>query len=80
MLKHFLETTKQVFCQGGHIAFEWPKGAKGWQLPELTAFVKKYGLYIAECHDITSGWKIQKGIPSINLGTSQDLISDLQTT
>ena len=80
MLKHFLETTEQVFCQGGHIAFEWPKGAKGWQLPELTAFVKKYGLYIAECHDITSGWKIQKGIPSINLGTSQDLTSDLQTT
>ena len=29
MLKHFLETAERVLCQGGHIAFEWPKGAKG---------------------------------------------------
>ena len=32
-LKHFLETAEKVLCQGGHIAFEWPKGTKGWQLP-----------------------------------------------
>jgi hypothetical protein len=63
MLKHFLETAEQVLCQGGHIAFEWPKGAKGWQLPELTAFVKKHGLYIAECHGCYFGLQSSKGNP-----------------
>ena len=64
LLKDFLETAENVLCQGGHIAFEWPKGAKGGQPPELTAaFVKKHGLYIAECHGCFFGLKSSNGNP-----------------
>lgn len=37
--------------QGGHVAFEWPEGASGWQLRELVAFIKRNNLYLAECHE-----------------------------
>ena len=34
MLKHFIHIAEVVLDQGGNIAFEWPKGAKGRMLPE----------------------------------------------
>ena len=31
LLKHFIEVAELLLSQGGHIGFEWPKGAAGWQ-------------------------------------------------
>ena len=45
----------------GHIAFEWPKGAKGWLLPELVAFMKRHKLFMAECHGCFFGMQSSKG-------------------
>jgi hypothetical protein len=51
-----------VLSQGGHAAFEWPKGAKGWLLPELVAFMKRHKLFMAECHGFF-GMQSSKGRP-----------------
>ena len=63
MLKHFIQIAEVVLDQGGHIAFEWPKGAKGWMLPKLVAFMKRHKMYLAECHGRFFGMKSSKGNP-----------------
>ena len=63
LLKHFIEVSEIVLEQGGHIAFEWPKSAEGWVLPELVAFLKRHNLYVAECHGCFFGLKSSKGKP-----------------
>ena len=63
LLSHFFEVAEVVLSQGGHIAFEWPKGAKGWLLPELVAFMKRHKLFMAECHGCFFGMKSSKGKP-----------------
>ena len=65
LLKHFIEVAEVVLSQGGHIGFEWPKGAAGWQLPELAAFITKNGLYLAECHGCYFGLCSSKGNPML---------------
>ena len=63
LLKHFFEVAEIVLSQGGHIAFEWPKGAKGCLLPELVAFMKRHKLFMAECHGCFFGMQSSKGRP-----------------
>ena len=63
LLSHFFEVAEVVLSQGGHIAFEWPKGAKGWLLPELVAFMKRHKLFMAGCHGCFFGMKSSKGKP-----------------
>ena len=63
LLKHFFEVAEIVLSQGGHIAFEWPKGAKGWLLPELVALMKRHKLFMAECHGWFFGMQSSKGRP-----------------
>ena len=63
MLKHFIQIAEVVLDQGGHIAFEWPKGAKGWMSPDLVAFMKRQKMYLAECHGCFFGMKSSKGNP-----------------
>jgi hypothetical protein len=71
LLKYFFEVAELVLSQGGHIAFEWPKGAKGWLLPELVAFMKRHKLYMAECHGCFFGMQSSKADQCSSLGTSQ---------
>lgn len=33
---------------GGHVAFEWPRGNAGWKLPELVHSSKENNLFVAE--------------------------------
>ena len=66
MLQHFIQIAEVVLDQGGHIAFEWPKGAKGWMLPELVAFMKRQKMYWAECHGCFFGKKSSKGNTMFN--------------
>ena len=68
LVKSFAQTTFLWGCgdcakSRGHIAFEWPKGAKGWLLPELVAFMKRHKLFMAECHGCFFGMQSSKGRP-----------------
>jgi hypothetical protein len=60
LLNHFFEVAELVLSQGGHAAFEWPKGAKGWLLPELVAFMKRHKLFMAECHGFFWNAKLKR--------------------
>ena len=46
-LRNLKAVAEIVLGQGGHVSFEWPKGATGWALPELTSLIKRHNLYEA---------------------------------
>ena len=48
ILKNFIRCAEKVLENGGHVAFEWPRGCAGWNLPELVQFIVKHNLYVAE--------------------------------
>jgi len=48
ILKNFIRCAEKVLENGGHVAFEWPRGCAGWNLPELVQFLVKRNLYVAE--------------------------------
>ena len=54
-----------VLSQGGHVAFEWPKSALGWALPELTSFVKRHNLYEARTDGCAYGLCDRDGVPHL---------------
>jgi len=43
LLSHFFVVAERVIANGGHVCFEWPKGSRGWILPELVCFFKMHG-------------------------------------
>ena len=48
-------------AQGGVIAFEWPDGCDGWDLPELKQFIAAHGLYSVSFDGCMVGVKDKHG-------------------
>ena len=49
LLAHLFLRAERITAHGGHVRFEWPKGCKGWILPELLCFLKKPTFFEAIC-------------------------------
>ena len=65
ILNNYIRCAKQVLSDGGHVAFEWPRGNAGWKLPELTQFVRENNLFIAEPDGCVLGLVDSKGNPHL---------------
>ena len=49
--------------QGGRIAFEWPRHATGWKLPELQQLITDLNLYVCDCDGCAFGLSNSKDEP-----------------
>ena len=47
------------------MALEWPRGCKGWSLPELVQFIKKHNLFVAEPDGCALDMKDEQGVPHL---------------
>ena len=65
ILRNFIAVAEVVLSQGGHVAFEWPKNAAGWALPELIAFIKRHNLYEARTDGCAHGLCDKNGVPHL---------------
>ena len=41
ILRNYIRCAEVIMQNGGHCAFEWPKSAEGWKIPELLQFVRE---------------------------------------
>lgn len=64
-LSNFIRCAKQVLSDGGHVAFEWPRGNAGWKLPELVQFIKENNLFVAEPDGCALDLVDNKGEPDL---------------
>lgn len=55
ILANFIRLTKTIRERGGRVAFEWPRHASGWKLPELQQLIVDLNLYIADCDGCAFG-------------------------
>ena len=65
ILRNYIRCAEVILKNGGHCAFEWPKGCDGWKIPELMAFCKKHSLFVAEPQGCALGLKDANGIPHL---------------
>ena len=65
ILRNYIRCAEIVLRNGGHCAFEWPKGCDGWKIPELIAFCKKHSLFVAEPQGCALGLTDSKGQPHL---------------
>ena len=81
LLAHFFVVAERIMLNGGHVCFEWPKGSRGWILPELVCFFKKHGFFEAICDGCAFGLVDQDGKPHLKswriMTTSWKLAKDL---
>ena len=60
---HILGTLcTKVAAALGVIAFEWPTGIEGWQLPELQAIIAKHDLELINFHGCMFGLVSPEGV------------------
>ena len=55
LLAHFFVVAEKIIANAGHVSFEWPKGSRGWILPELWCFLKKHNFFETICDGCTFG-------------------------
>ena len=65
ILRNFIRCAEQILAQGGHVAFEWPRGSRGWALPELVKFIRKHNLFVAEPDGCALDMKDDRGVPHL---------------
>ena len=65
ILRNYIRCAEVILKNGGHCAFEWPKGCDGWKIPELMAFCKKHSLFVAEPQGCALGLKDANGTPHL---------------
>jgi hypothetical protein len=63
ILKNFMRVAEAVSSKGGRIAYEWPRHATGWKLPELLKFIGDFGLYTVDCDGCAFGMQSDSGEP-----------------
>ena len=54
-LRNFVRIAKAVTRKGGRVAYEWPRHATGWKLPELQQMIKDLDMYIVDCDGCAFG-------------------------
>ena len=47
-LRKALAVAAHTIKCGGKVGFEWPRGASGWQLPELVQFIREHNMAMAD--------------------------------
>ena len=65
ILGNYIRCAEVILANGGHCAFEWPKGCKGWKIPELLQFIKRHDLFIAEPQGCAYGLRDKDGNPHL---------------
>ena len=65
ILRNYIRCAEVILKNGGHCAYEWPKGCEGWKIPELMAFCKKHSLFVAEPQGCAFGLKDVNGNPHL---------------
>jgi len=63
IIRNFIKLAETVMESGGRIAYEWPRGASGWALPEITQFIKKWGLFVVDFDGCAFGATDPSGNP-----------------
>lgn len=63
--RNFIRCAVQILAQWGHVAFEWPRGSRGWALPELVKFIRKHNLFVAEPDGCALDMKDDQGVPDL---------------
>ena len=59
ILANYLRLAEVIISNGGRVAFEWPRRASGWHLPELQEFIRKHGLYVCDFDGCSFGMNIE---------------------
>ena len=65
ILRNYIRCAEVILANGGHCAFEWPKGCEGWKIPELLQFIKRHDLFIAEPQGCAFGLQDKDGNPHL---------------
>lgn len=61
ILRNYIRCAEVILANGGHCAFEWPKGCEGWKIPELPQFIKRHDLFIAKPQGCAFGLQDKDG-------------------
>ena len=81
LLSHFFLAAERIIANGGHVCFEWPKGSKGWVLPELLCFFRKHNFFESTCDGCAFGLVDENEKPHLKscrvMTTSWKLAKDL---
>ena len=63
IIRNYIKVAETVLESGGRIAFEWPRHASGWALPEVQDFLKRWGLFLVDFDGCAMGMKDKHGNP-----------------
>ena len=65
ILRNYIRCAEVIMQNGGHCAFEWPKSAEGWKIPELLQFVKRNRLFVSEPQGCAFGMCDKNNVPHL---------------
>jgi hypothetical protein len=61
--RNFARVAEAIHEKGGRIAYEWPRHASGWKLPELLKLISDFDLYTVDCDGCAFGMQSDHGEP-----------------
>ena len=65
ILRNYIRCAEVIVQNSGHCAFEWPKSAEGWKIPELLHFVKRNRLFVSEPQGCAFGMCDKNNVPHL---------------
>ena len=63
VFRNFRRVAEAARAHGGRIAFEWPRHATGWKLPEVQQLITDLNLYVCDCDGCAFGLSNSKDEP-----------------